>query len=204
MCAASYVADGAQDITAWSSGFANTAEQNSDVTANNQVVAGTANLQSAVASVDPGVYTIPPGEGWITNTIAIRPAAAVPAAAITGTVVTGGVLESEIVAGGETVIITLTDDTFVSNTIVTPVIEAADCTVSGSNTAQATWAVSHPNASAGDLLTFNIAWDDSTETTDVTEPAGPNSEVLSEVNATPAASFGTEVRCKAWYTIATG
>lgn len=85
-----------------------------------------------------------------------------------------------------------------------PVIEAADCTVSGSNTAAATWAVSHPAASAGDLLIWNIAWDDSTDTTDVAEPAGPNSEVLSEINATPVASNGTEVRGKCWYTICTG
>lgn len=85
-----------------------------------------------------------------------------------------------------------------------PVIEAGDCTVSGSNTAAATWAVSHPNASTGDLLIWNIAWDDSTDTTDVAEPAGVNSEVLSELNATPVASNGTEVRGKAWYTICTG
>ena len=85
-----------------------------------------------------------------------------------------------------------------------PVIEAGDCTVSGSNTAAATWAVSHPAASAGDLLIWNIAWDDSTDTTDVAEPAGPNSEVLSEINATPVASNGTEVRGKCWWTICTG
>lgn len=85
-----------------------------------------------------------------------------------------------------------------------PLIEAADCTVSGSNTAAAAWAVSHPAASAGDLLIWNIAWDDSTDTTDVAEPAGPNSEVLSEINATPVASNGTEVRGKCWWTICTG
>ena len=86
-----------------------------------------------------------------------------------------------------------------------PVIEAADCTVSGYNTAaQATWAVSHPACSTGDLLIWNIAWDDSTNVTDVSEPAGPNSETLSEINATPAASASTEVRGKCWYTICTG
>lgn len=85
-----------------------------------------------------------------------------------------------------------------------PLIEAADCTVSGNNTAQATWAVSHPNASTGDLLIWNIAWDDSATCSDVTEPAGPNGETLSEINATPAASASTEVRGKCWYTIATG
>lgn len=35
-------------------------------------------------------------------------------AATTGTIVTGGVLESEIIAGGETLIITLTGDTWVA------------------------------------------------------------------------------------------
>ena len=85
-----------------------------------------------------------------------------------------------------------------------PLIEAGDCTVSGSNTAAATWAVSHPNASIGDLLIWNIAWDDSTTTTDVTEPAGSNSETLSEINATAVASASTEVRGKCWYTVCTG
>jgi hypothetical protein len=89
--------------------------------------------------------------------------------------------------------------------VAAPLIEAADCTVSGYNTAaQATWAVSHPACSAGDLLIWNIAWDDSTNVTDVTEPSGANSETLSEINATPIASNGTEVRGKCWYTICTG
>lgn len=85
----------------------------------------------------------------------------------------------------------------------TPVIEAGDCTLSGNNTAQATWAVSHPAAAAGDLLIFNVAWDDSTDTTSVTAPAGPNSEVLTSIEG-PVASSGTEVRCQSWYTVATG
>ena len=38
--------------------------------------------------------------------------AGTPSAAMTGTAITDGVLESEIVAGGETIIITLTDDTW--------------------------------------------------------------------------------------------
>ena len=84
-----------------------------------------------------------------------------------------------------------------------PVIEAADCTVSGSNTAAATWAVSHPATSTGDLLIWNIAWDDSTATTDVAEPAGSDGETLSEINATAVASASTEVRGKCWYTICT-
>lgn len=91
-----------------------------------------------------------------------------------------------------------------SSSRVTPVIEAADATESGNNTASASWAVNYPNASTGDLLIFCIAWDDSTATTDVTEPAGPNSEVLSEINATPATDAATETRAKCWYTKATG
>lgn len=87
----------------------------------------------------------------------------------------------------------------------TPVIEAGDATESGNNTATTSWAtVAYPNASTGDLLIFCISWDDSTATTDVAEPAGPNSEVLSEINATPATDAGTETRCKCWYTVATG
>ena len=86
----------------------------------------------------------------------------------------------------------------------TPVIEAADATESGNNTASTSWALSTPNASTGDLLVFCISWDNSTNTTDVTEPAGKASETLLEVNATPAVSNGSEVRCKVWYCICAG
>lgn len=85
----------------------------------------------------------------------------------------------------------------------TPVIEAGDCTVSGSNTAGTSWAVSHPAAAAGDLLIFCVAWDDSTAVTSVTAPTGPNGETLTSIEG-PIASNSTEVRCQAWYTVATG
>lgn len=92
-----------------------------------------------------------------------------------------------------------------STTETTPVIEAGDATESGNNTATTSWAtVAYPNASTGDLLIFCISWDDSTTTTDVAEPSGPNGETLSEINATPATDSGTETRCKVWYTVATG
>ena len=91
-----------------------------------------------------------------------------------------------------------------ATTETTPTPTTDQATESGNNTEQATWAVSYPNASTGDLIIFGISWDDSTTTTDVSEPAGPNSEVLSEVNATPCVSSSTEVRAKVWYTIATG
>lgn len=86
---------------------------------------------------------------------------------------------------------------------VTPVIEAADCTVSGSNTASGSWAVSVPAAAAGDLLIVNLAWDDSTTTSSVTAPAGPNSEVATSIEG-PIASASTEVRGQAWSYVATG
>jgi hypothetical protein len=86
-------------------------------------------------------------------------------------------------------------------------IEAGDCTQSGNNTAEATWAVANPAAATGDLLIFLIAWDDSVSTTDVAEPAGPNGETLTEMNATPirsAVAGGISIRMKAWYCKATG
>jgi hypothetical protein len=86
-------------------------------------------------------------------------------------------------------------------------IEAGDCTQSGNNTAEATWAVANPAAVVGDLLIFLIAWDDSVTVTDVTEPAGPNGETLTEMNATPiraANAGGVAIRLKAWYCKATG
>lgn len=85
----------------------------------------------------------------------------------------------------------------------TPVIESGDCTVSGSNTAQAGWAVSRPAYASGALVILYIAWDDSTTTTDATEPAGPNGETLLEINATPVTDSSTETRAKAWYYVAT-
>lgn len=92
----------------------------------------------------------------------------------------------------------------VSSSDITPTPDGADGTESGNNTASTSWAVSYPNAAAGDLLIFGISWDDSTSTTDVAEPAGPNGETLSEINATPAVSSNTAVRAKVWYTKATG
>jgi len=86
----------------------------------------------------------------------------------------------------------------------TPLIEAADSTSSGDNVGSASWAVSTPTASTGDLLIFNISWDDSVTVSNVTAPAGKNSETLTAINATPAVSNGTEVRCKSWYCITTG
>lgn len=85
----------------------------------------------------------------------------------------------------------------------TPVIEAGDCTVSGNNTAEDPWAVSYPNASTGDLLIFYVAWDDSTTTTTVTAPSGPNGETLTSI-AGPISDNSTETRAQAWYTVATG
>lgn len=46
--------------------------------------------------------------------VALTPAAAGGSAALTGTAIAGGVLESEIVTGGDTIIITLTGDTWVA------------------------------------------------------------------------------------------
>jgi hypothetical protein len=84
-----------------------------------------------------------------------------------------------------------------------PVIEAADVTESGNNTASSSWAVSYPNASTGDLLIFCVGWDDSTNTTALTAPSGPNGETISVIENV-AASSSTSVRGKVFYTVATG
>lgn len=91
-----------------------------------------------------------------------------------------------------------------TTTDVTPTPDSGDATESGNNTASSSWALSVPNASTNDLLIFCLSWDDSTSTTDVTEPTGQNGETLSEVNATPATDSGTETRCKVWYCKCTG
>ena len=87
--------------------------------------------------------------------------------------------------------------------MTTPLIEAADCTNSGNNTASTSWAVSHPAASVGDLLIFCLAWDDSTNVTSITTPTGPNGETLTSIRG-PQASASTEIRIQVWYTVATG
>lgn len=89
----------------------------------------------------------------------------------------------------------------VAPTVAFPV--AGDVTASGSNTASGSWAVSFPAAVAGDLLTVNLAWDDSTTVTAVTPPAGPNGETATAI-VSAVASSGTEVRAQAWRYIATG
>jgi hypothetical protein len=85
----------------------------------------------------------------------------------------------------------------------TPLIEAGDCTQTGNNTAQDPWAVGYPNASTGDLLIFCLGWDDSTNVTGVTPPAGPNGETF-QVIRTVFADSGTTVRGYVGYYIATG
>lgn len=89
----------------------------------------------------------------------------------------------------------------VAPTVAFPV--AGDVTASGSNTDSGSWAVSFPAAVAGDLLTVNLAWDDSTTVTAVTPPAGPNGETATAI-VSAVASSGTEVRAQAWRYIATG
>lgn len=76
-------------------------------------------------------------------------------------------------------------------------------TESGNNTASTSWAVSHPAASTGDLLIFNIAWDDSTNVTGLTPPSGPNGETA-EIIEDVVASASTAVRGKIVYYVATG
>lgn len=156
--------------------------------------------QPASAGSTGVAYTVTASENVVYSGVAIK---AVPGtAALTGTV-TSSITETDIVTGGKTIILTLTDDTYVTDTIPTPVIEVADCVNSGNNTASTAWVVSYPNASSGDLLLYNIIWDDSTTTTSVTKPLGPNGETFVAVVG-PATDSGTTVRSEAWYYKATG
>lgn len=80
---------------------------------------------------------------------------------------------------------------------------ALSYTGSGNNTASSSWGVSHPTASTGDLLIFHVGWDDSTTTTGLTAPSGPNGEtavVIEDVRV----SSNTSVRGKIVYYVATG
>jgi hypothetical protein len=82
-------------------------------------------------------------------------------------------------------------------------IESGDVTNSGNNTASASWAISHPAAATGDLIIFNVAWDDSTNTTTLAPPAGPNGETAVVIEDV-VASASTAVRGKVVYYKATG
>lgn len=70
-------------------------------------------------------------------------------------------------------------------------------------TASATWALTRPTAATGDMVVFVVAWDDSTNVTSVTAPAGPNGETAVSIVG-PQAAFSSEMRVQAWYYIATG
>lgn len=76
-------------------------------------------------------------------------------------------------------------------------------TESGNNTASTSWAITQPTASTGDLIIFNVSWDDSTNTTGLTPPSGPNGETAVNIVDVTADS-GTNVRGKIVYYIATG
>lgn len=80
---------------------------------------------------------------------------------------------------------------------------AGDVTASGNNTASTPWGVACPAMVAGDMLLVHIGWDDSTDVTAVTPPAGPNGEAATLVLG-PVASNGTEARLAVWRYIATG
>jgi hypothetical protein len=87
-------------------------------------------------------------------------------------------------------------------TRVTPVIEASDATTD-TQAAADPWPINVPDASAGDLLLFIGAWDDSTDVTSVAAPAGPNGETITSIVG-PQASAGVDMRMQAWYTVCTG
>lgn len=123
-------------------------------------------------------------------------------AALTGTA-TSSITESDIVSGGKTVILTLTGETYVSGSIVTPVIESGDATVTTIGAAADPWSINRPTGSTGDLMVFIIAWDDSTTVSSVAAPSGPNGETINSIVG-PVASNSTEMRMQAWYTVATG
>lgn len=79
----------------------------------------------------------------------------------------------------------------------------ANVVESGNNTASTSWAVACPALASGDMLLVHLGWDDSTDVTSVTPPAGPNGETATLV-AGPIASNGTEARAAAWRYVATG
>lgn len=75
-----------------------------------------------------------------------------------------------------------------------PLIEVADCTESGNNTATTSWAVSYPAYAAGDFLCFHVASD--ANVTHNWSATGPNGETVVDI----ADSYGgTAQRISAFY-----
>ena len=74
-------------------------------------IIGTARRALTAASDDPGTFTVSAIEAWVAQTVAVRPAAG-GSTALTGTA-TASITETDIRAGGKTIILTLTGDTFV-------------------------------------------------------------------------------------------
>ena len=98
----------------------------------------------------------------------------------------------------------MTNDTWITDTPVTPVIESGDATLDGDNATTPTtpWAVNTPALATGDLIIMIIAWDDSVDNTGVSLANGPNSETWTQISSV-VASNSTEVRMTAYYTVAT-
>lgn len=90
-----------------------------------------------------------------------------------------------------------------SSTVYTSPPATPTATVTTVGTAAATWNLNRPTASTGDAVVFVVAWDDSTNVTSVTAPAGPNGESAVSIVG-PQASASTEMRMQAWYYVATG
>ena len=105
-------------------------------------------------------------------------------AALTGTA-TASINENDITAGAKTVISTLTGDTYISNSLVAPVIETADITGSGNNTAETSPDIAYPAHNSGDLLIQVLASD--ADAAHTAKPNGPNGETTTSVvfNADP-------------------
>lgn len=75
-----------------------------------------------------------------------------------------------------------------------PLIEVADCTESGNNTATTSWAVSYPAYASGDLLCFHVASD--ANVTHDWSATGPNGETVVTISDSYG---GTAQRISAFY-----
>jgi hypothetical protein len=82
-----------------------------------------------------------------------------------------------------------------------PVIEAADCTNSGNNTSTSSWDLDRPAYSAGDLLIFNLASDNSISHSHNWPSTGPDGETIVTVYDSVG---GPNQLASVFYYIATG
>lgn len=174
------------------------------VDANVSIQGGKLQIQVGTPSSDPGTIAggTVAGTDDEANTLNFEIRSNPAHIALTGTV-TGSIIETDIVSGGETIILTSTGSNYVSDTIGTIALDAAKNSGNNAATPTSPWSVWRPTLATGDMLLMFIGWDDSVNNTGISVANGPNGETWQQIGSV-VASASTEARMTAYYVVATG